>query len=199
MFDAAASFFAICFLVGLVFSLVSVIGGVGHFGAHTGHFHAAHSHGGAAHHGGSSDLGDGVSFFNFSSLTIFITWFGAIGFVLRWYKTTGMLFILLFSSLGGLLGAYIVYLFLAKFLLKGQSKPLSINDTYMPGTIAKVISGIKAGGTGEIVYVHLGTRRSCGARSINGTALVKGTKVMILKYDKGIAYVKPYSELSDEI
>ncbi len=208
MLDLTTSLFAICFCVGLIFTLVSLLGGIGHLGGHVGgdssglgHFHVGHGDSGVAHTGhhsaGSSELGDGVSFLNLSSLTVFLTWFGATGLCLKLYGKLGLAIVLILSCLLGLFGAYIVYLFLTKFLLKGQSKPLSAKDTYMPGTAAKVISTISAGGTGEIVYVHLNTRRSCGARSVDGVTISKGTKVVIMQYVKGIAYVKPCLDLID--
>jgi hypothetical protein len=188
----------------LLFTLVSFLGGVGHLGGSgnsLGHFHVGHADsghlGGGGHHAGSTELGEGISFLNLSSVTVFITWFGGVGFCLRSYGTLGLWIVIILSIGGGMLGAYIVYLFLAKFLLKGQSKPLRESDTYMPGTAARVSSGIDAGETGEIIYVHLGTRRSCGAKSIDGSHLSRGTKVVILKYEKGIAYVKACPELKD--
>lgn len=190
MFDVITGLFAVCFFVGIIFTLFSVLGGlghvVGHGGADTGHM---------AHGYGPADQGDGVSILNLSSLTVFLTWFGAAGFSLRFYGKLGLGPVLLISGILGMFGAYIVYLFLVKLLIRGQSKPLSSSDTYMPGTVAKVTSPISKGGTGEIVYVHLGTRRSCGARSIGDAFITKGSQVVIVQYEKGIAYVKPYSDL----
>ncbi|HWI55125.1 MAG TPA: NfeD family protein [Desulfobacteria bacterium] len=199
MFDLLTSVFAICFFIGLLFSLISVIGGAGHFIGHSGvnTGHAGHFHAGDSHHSGSGDVGEGISFLNLSSLTVFITWFGAIGFSLRLYGGLGLWLVLILACIGGLIGAYIVYVFLVKFLLRGQSKPLNQADTYMPGTVAKVTSQINAGGAGEIVYVQLGTRRSCGAKAVDSSFIAKGTKVVVLKYERGIAFVKPCPELDD--
>ena len=215
MFDPITSVFAVCFALGLILALFSVVAGVGHFGGHVGgdsggaghvqighaHVHLGHADGNAAHPGGhnsaGSERGEGVSFLNLSSLTIFVTWFGAIGFSLRLAGGLGLLLVVAFAVIGGVVGAYAVYLFLVKFLLKGQSKPMTARDTYMPGTIARVTSQINAGGAGEIVYVHLGTRRSCGAKATDGAEIPRGTQVVILRYEKGIAYVKPYMDQPD--
>ena len=57
---------------------------------------------------------------------------------------------------------------------------------------------IREGGTGEIVYSQVGTRRVCGARSEDGSAIAKGTEVVVTRYEKGIAYVRLWSEMSGE-
>jgi hypothetical protein len=49
-----------------------------------------------------------------------------------------------------------------------------------------------------MVYAQMGTRRVCGARSDDGSAIAKGTEVVVTRYDKGIAYVKLWSEMSGE-
>lgn len=199
MFDPITSVFAVCFALGLILALISFVAGVGHFGH--AHVHLGHAHGNNAHPGGHNstggERGEGVSFLNLSSVTIFVTWFGAIGFSLRLAGGLGLFLVVAFAVIGGVAGAYAVYLFLAKFLLKGQSKPMTASDTYMPGTVARVTSQINAGGVGEIVYVHLGTRRSCGAKATDGAQISKGTQVIILRYEKGIAYVKPFMDQPD--
>ena len=58
---------------------------------------------------------------------------------------------------------------------------------------------IRENGTGEIIYSQAGTRRTCGARSENGAALGKGAEIVVTRYDKGIAYVRLWSELSGEV
>jgi hypothetical protein len=47
-----------------------------------------------------------------------------------------------------------------------------------------------------MVYTQMGTRRVCGARSDDGTAIAKGTEVVVTRYEKGIAYVRLWSEMS---
>jgi hypothetical protein len=48
------------------------------------------------------------------------------------------------------------------------------------------------------VYSQAGTRRVCGARSEDGTAIPKGTEVVVTRYEKGIAYVRLWSEMSGD-
>jgi len=42
------------------------------------------------------------------------------------------------------------------------------------------------------------TRRVCGARSEDGSAIAKGTEIVVTRYEKGIAYVRLWSEMSGE-
>jgi hypothetical protein len=67
-------------------------------------------------------------------------------------------------------------------------------DYYLPGTIARVLSPIRARGTGEIMYVKGGTRQVAAARSIDGEPIARGTEVVIVRYELGIAYVHPWDD-----
>jgi hypothetical protein len=71
-------------------------------------------------------------------------------------------------------------------------------DYRMTGVLATVNSTIREGGTGEIVYSQGGTRRSSGARSEDGSAIPKGEEVVVVKYEKGIAYVCRWETMMDE-
>jgi len=69
----------------------------------------------------------------------------------------------------------------------------------MVGVLGKLCVSIRAGGgTGELLYSQMGTRRVCGARSDDGSAIAKGTEVVVTRYEKGIAYVRLWSEMSGE-
>jgi len=52
---------------------------------------------------------------------------------------------------------------------------------------------------GELIYSQQGTRRVAGARSEDGVAIPRGTEVMVARYEKGIAYVKPWVDPADEL
>jgi hypothetical protein len=70
----------------------------------------------------------------------------------------------------------------------------------MTGTLANVTMPIRdGGGTGEIVYAIDGTRRCSGARSHDGRAVDKGAEVVILRYEKGIAYVSTLEDYPSRI
>ncbi len=78
------TFYLICFGVGLVLSVVSVLGGFGHL--HLGHLHIGHStlahHGTGAHGSGSR----GLSAVNGFTFTAFLCWFGGAGYLLHRYS-----------------------------------------------------------------------------------------------------------------
>jgi hypothetical protein len=55
---------------------------------------------------------------------------------------------------------------------------------------------VRPGGTGEIVYSQAGTRRSAGARSESGAAIPRDCEVVVTRYEKGIAFVRPWEEMA---
>jgi hypothetical protein len=71
-------------------------------------------------------------------------------------------------------------------------------DYEMVGVLGKLCVPIREGGTGELIYSQAGTRRVCGARTEDGSAVAKGTEVVVTRYEKGIAYVRLWSEMSGE-
>src|SRR5258708_12780432 len=74
------TFYLICFGVGLVLSVVSVLGGFAHLHLghlHTGHSTLAHHHGTGVHGGGSP----GLSAINGFTFTPFLCWFARPGFL----------------------------------------------------------------------------------------------------------------------
>jgi hypothetical protein len=72
-------------------------------------------------------------------------------------------------------------------------------DFEMVGVLGRLCVSIREGGTGELIYSQMGTRRVCGARSDDGSAIAKGTEVVVTRYEKGIAYVRLWSELAGEL
>ena len=66
------------------------------------------------------------------------------------------------------------------------------------GVLGRVTSGIRAGGTGEIVFSQQGTRHTCGARAESGEPLERGAEVVVTRYERGIAYVRRWEELSGD-
>ena len=99
--------------------------------------------------------------------------------------------------LAGLVAGTIVFLFVAK-VLTSDEQHLDPADFDMVGVLGKLSVPIREGGTGELIYSQAGTRRVCGARTENGSAVAKGTEVVVTHYEKGIAYVRLWSELAGE-
>jgi hypothetical protein len=90
-----------------------------------------------------------------------------------------------------------VFLFLSKVLMS-YDENMDAADYEMVGVLGRISSAIRVGGTGEMVYAQMGTRRVCGARSDGASAIEKGTEVVVTRYEKGIAYVRLWSEMSGD-
>ncbi len=148
--------------------------------------------GGDAGGGDASDGGGthGPSPFSLSTAMIFVTWFGAAGYIARTWGGLAVPLTFALAALIGFVGAAALYLFLAKVLWRGQTH-LNPADYAVEGTLASVTSGIRAGGVGEIVYTLAGSRRVDGARSVDGAAIPVGAEVSIVRREGGLAYVAP--------
>ncbi|HLZ42997.1 MAG TPA: NfeD family protein [Candidatus Sulfotelmatobacter sp.] len=216
-----SDFYLICFAVGFCFSFFSFVFGGSRFGKlHLPHFHshAGHlpsMHGPVAHGPGAgghsatpgaaqaSDAnqpahGASVSPFNPPSIAAFLAWFGGTGYLLTRFSAFWVGTALLFSIVSGLIGGAIIFLFLTKVLISDE-ECLDPADFEMVGVLGKLSVPIRERGTGELIYSQAGTRRVCGARSEDGSAIAKGTEVVVTRYEKGIAYVRLWSEMSGEM
>lgn len=195
-----ADFYLVCFVVGFFLSLVIfLLGGARlHWPYFHAHFPGIHAHAGTAHGPVSgAKLGSQISPFNLITLTAFLAWFGGTGFLLARHSTMWFFTALVVSLLSGSGGAAIIYLFLSR-VLTSPDEELDSADFEMVGVLGKLSVRIREGGTGELVYSQAGTRRVCGARSEDGSAICKATEVVVTRYERGIAYVRPWSELAGE-
>jgi membrane protein implicated in regulation of membrane protease activity len=216
-----ANFYLFCFLIGFLWSLLSLL--VGHLHIDLPFHHHGdlgglmHDHGGAIHHGGEAvhhgdALHHGVSHdgtasermhaanvspLNLGTIAAFFAWFGGAGYLLTAYSSIWFGFALIISIASGLAGASVIFWFLAKVLV-GRERNLDPADYQMTGVLGYVSSPIREKGTGEIIYSQEGTRRTCGARSEDGRAIQKGTEILVTRYQKGIAYVRPWDEFSQQ-
>lgn len=214
-----SDFYLICFAIGFCFSFFSFVFG----GARTGRLHLPHFHGhgvphapvahGAAaghasHTGGgahganqatdsSQQRASGVSPFNPPLIAAFLAWFGGTGYLLTRFSSLWVGMGLMLSVVSGLVGGGIIFIFLSRVLISDE-ETMDPADYEMVGVLGKLSVSIREGGTGELIYSQAGTRRVCGARSEDGTAIAKGTEVVVTRYDKGLAYVRLWSEMSGE-
>jgi membrane protein implicated in regulation of membrane protease activity len=187
-----ADFYLICFLLGLALSLLSVLTGSVHL--HLPHIHVPHVHVHGPHlHTPDSE---GIPWLNFGTMTAFLAWFGGTGYLLERFYAVWFLVALGIALLSGLGGAAIVFWFLSK--LAGDEQALDPADYEMVGVLGKLSIPIREGGTGEIVFSQEGVRRVSGARSDDGTAISKGTEVVVQRYEKGIAYVRRWEDMAGE-
>jgi hypothetical protein len=225
--DSLEALFLFCFVFGVAFSGIAFLvgflnlpgsghhgdghgwGGHGHGDAHLGNggdatsAHAGHGAGGSHGNGGGRGEAttraskDGASPLNTNTITAFLAFFGGIGYVL--YGTFGVhaAITLVLATLAGLAGGSVVFVFLVKILLAGQ-RFLDPVESRPEGAIAQVTRSIRADGIGEIIYSRNGARRSDGARSATGAAIPAGTEVVILRYEKGLAYVEPWESYVEQ-
>jgi len=196
--DWLANIFIFLFVFGLIFTIASLLLGFTHIGGDL------LGHGGADVDGGSMDghadgghHGPGV--LNLPTVMAFITWLGGAGYIFRsslglnGFIATGM------AIASGVIGGGIMFVLLARVLWPMMSKPMNSADYSRPGTPARVVSSIREGGVGEIVYSKSGSRFTAGARSADGRAIPKGAEVVILRYERGIAYVQDVNALLEGI
>jgi membrane protein implicated in regulation of membrane protease activity len=204
-------FYLICFVVGFAFTALSFLSGTLHFHFHLphGHFHlgggAGHGAGGhgAAHHGGHAGQGTHGThaahfpFFNPMSIAIFLAWFGGTGYLLVHLRHIWVLAGLALATLAGLVGAGVVFLFVAKFLM-ARDFTLDPADFDMIGVLGRVSSTIRSGGTGEIIFEQLGARKACPARADSAEDVQRDEEVVVTRYEHGVAYVRRWNELAEK-
>ncbi|HEX3544240.1 MAG TPA: hypothetical protein VHT31_06910 [Candidatus Acidoferrum sp.] len=199
-----SDFYLFCFIFGFSLSVLSFLAGAVHvhlpFKMHlpfhgASHSGAASSHGGIAKSSAGSHSAGHVSWFNASTITAFLAWFGGIGYILSAHSHLVGVIALAFAIVGGLGAAWAVFKFMVK-LMNTESSHLKDEDYRHEGLVCTVSMPVRENGTGEIIYMQNGVRRSAGARSCNGKPLEKGAEVVIDRYEHGVAYVHRWEEFT---
>lgn len=197
------TFYLICFVLGLSLTLLSFAGvfshlQFGHFHLNLGHGHGVgHAgHGRAGGHGAGGGKG-GISPFNGFTLAAFLGWFGGCGYLLERYADFLTPIVLGVATLTGLVGAAILFWFLAKVLLPHE-RELTAEETAVVGVLGRVSGTIREGGTGEIQFSQNGARRFAVARSEAGVAIPRDVEVVVMRYEQGIAWVRRWDEVSED-
>ena len=199
-----SDFYLVCFLVGFSLSALALLAGSVHL-----HLPHVHMHGGglqiggrggfargAMVRGGAAQKG-GLSWFNFGTIAAFLAWFGGTGFLLERYYHVWVLIAMGAALASGLGASAVVFWFLARVLMANETA-LDAADYDMIGVLGRLNIPIREGGTGELIYSQQGTRRVAGARSETGIAIPKGAEVVVTRYEKGIAYVRPWEEMAGD-
>lgn len=206
------TFYLICFLAGLMLSAVTLLGGMGHFGGHVHVPHVPHGaqvpqlpHSAAGAPGSAvasqGQIGNGggtqVPWWNGFSLMIFLCWFGAAGYLLTRHGSFVAGVVLVLAAAIGAAGGAVLFFFLTKVLLPHE-RELTAYETEVVGVVGHVSSTIRPMGTGEVVYQQLGAVRSVPARSEDDIEISKEEEVFVVRYEKGIAYVRKWEEGTGE-
>jgi membrane protein implicated in regulation of membrane protease activity len=186
-----SDFYLICFALGFLLSLLSFLGSahlhLPHIDFHIGgHAHAPHAGGGAGE----------ITPINFGTVSAFLAWFGGAGYLLTRFYSFWFLIAFGLACLSGLVGAALIFFFLAKVLIQ-KDEELNPADYDMVGVLGTVSSSIRPFGTGELIFLQAGTRRATPARSEDGLEIGKGTEVVVTRYERGVAYVRPWEELTN--
>jgi hypothetical protein len=189
-----SDFYLVCFIIGFGLSALAFVAGSVHL--HLPHLHLQHGihvpvKGGMVRGGGVR--GSELPWFNFGTIAAFLAWFGGTGYLLQHYYSVWFVVTLGVATLSGIGASAMVFWFLAKVLMARETE-LDSADYDMTGVLGKLSIGIRAGGTGELIYAQQGTRRVSGARSEDGQAIARGSEVMVTRYEKGIAYVRPWED-----
>jgi hypothetical protein len=191
------TFYLICFVLGLSLTLLSFAGVFSHL--QFGHFHLNLGHGQGGGHAGHGTHGGkgGISPFNGFTLAAFLGWFGGCGYLLERYANFLTPIVLGVATLTGLVGAAILFWFLAKVLLPHE-RELTAEETAVVGVLGRVSGTIREGGTGEIQFSQNGARRFAVARSEAGVAIPRDVEVVVMRYEQGIAWVRRWDEVSGD-
>lgn len=184
--DGLANFFIFVFLFGLIFTVASLLLGFAHVGGPDG------GHLGAGGHG----VGGHQLQLNMPTIMAFLTWFGGAGYIFRQSLHYIGLLAVPMALVSGLAGGALMSFLLARLLWPMMTKPMEQEDFTLPGTYARVVSPIREGGVGEIVYTKQETRFTAGARGVGGQAISKGADVVIVQYEKGLALVQDVQALT---
>lgn len=195
------TFYLVCFLLGFLLTFVSFLAGATHF--HLPHWLSGGGHGHFGGHGHVHGPSTGTkasqaSPFNFGTIAAFLAWFGGTGYLLTRYSSLWSLIALGIAAASGLAGAALVFWFLFRVLL-AHDRDLDPADYDMIGVLGTVTSSIREAGTGEMIFSQAGTRRAACARSEDGRSIPRGTEVVVTRFESGIAYVRPWEEMSTAV
>lgn len=199
-----ATAFLYLFLVGFGLTVVSAVlgmihlGGDGHGGdvshGDVGHGDVGHGHGADGGHEQVHSTVAEISPVNFQTLVAFLMGFGGVGYLAAHLGFAAILLAIPLAVTGGVAASWLIYQWL-RFLLRGE-RPMG--PTSRIGVLGRLTVGIRLGGTGEMVYSEHGTRTVSAARSVDGTAIARGEEVVVLRYERGIAYVQPWKKFMEE-
>jgi len=172
--DAADAVLLGLFLFGVLLTAASLLLGVADLGVHHGH----------------ADDG-GLLPTSLGALLVFLSWLGGVGFVLSSAAGWPLIAALPVAALLGV-GVGAVVQWAVRKLSNPAGSVLEPEQYRLPGTLGRVSSSIRAGGTGEVIYEQGGVRQVVAARAAGAQALPRGTEVVVLSVDQGIATVEVF-------
>jgi membrane protein implicated in regulation of membrane protease activity len=194
--------YLLCFAMGALWSFAALLLGridAGNFGhSHIGHSHAGHLRTGRGALVGAKYLKHGAAaslhLLNPSCAAVFLAWFGGVGYLLERHTGLGFWAGLCIAAALGLTGAWILAS-LIRFL-RSREQPLDPADYEIVGVLGRISAPIRKGGVGELIYIRDGARRALSARSEDGQAIGRNEEAVVIRYEKGIAYVRAWDAMT---
>jgi hypothetical protein len=220
--DPLSLLFIACFLIGLVFFIVTaLLGNLGHgtthsvshhssvvhtTGTHTASHGSAHTSGQTAgshgtSHAHTSTQGHNQTFLsliNPTAVMLFLLGFGFFGYLFHNTIHAVAAITLILASIGGVIIAALLLLLVGRIF--GDSEGETVQDVSdRTGLLGKVSITIQENSLGEIIYVSPGgMRKSIAARSIDGRRLERDQEVVVVNYQHGIAEVDTWEHFIHE-
>ncbi|HKO23801.1 MAG TPA: hypothetical protein VJY65_03565, partial [Chloroflexota bacterium] len=120
-------------------------------------------------------------------------WFGGVGLLAEGLLPAAASTVaVLLAVVAAVLGAALVRAVMAAFV-RASTPPLHGDAVGAVGTLS---APIRVDAPGEVIYTLEGLRCSAAARSVDGTPLPRGTTVVIVRREQGIAWVEPLDPLA---
>jgi membrane protein implicated in regulation of membrane protease activity len=120
-------------------------------------------------------------------------WFGGVGLLAEGLLPAAASTVaVLLAVVAAVLGAALVRAAMAAFV-RASTPPLHGDAVGAVGTLS---APIRVDAPGEVIYTLEGLRCSAAARSVDGTPLPRGTTVVIVRREQGIAWVEPLDPLA---
>lgn len=183
-------------------------GPAGHLSPTTAHGHAVSGHGAHVAHGQESAASSTqtlaaphwlaataswtLSWLSPLTLAAAALWFGGVGLIAEGVVPHGLLALaLVVAVVAAVCGAALVRGVMAA-LIRSSTPPLQSDAV---GAIGQLSAPIRPDAAGEVIYTLEGLRRSAAARAVDGTPLPRGTSVVIVRRERGIAWVQPLDPL----
>jgi len=180
--------YAVCLVVGLLFTLISAV---------AGHFFGGPDADSDLGTGGHAEAGfdhsgmPGISFFSPTVLASFVTAFGAFGMIFTKIEVTSSVWASAPLSIMGGAGIALVVLWLFNTMFQKTQSSSESRVATLVGQAASVITPIPENGVGEIAYVQASTRYTAPARAEKCVPIIAGQAVKITRIIGTQFYVEP--------
>ncbi len=133
--------------------------------------------------------------FNLPTVAAGLTLFGAVGYLLTRYSSLSTPATVAIAGAAALAAAAGMFGVIAGWAVPSAARDVEDERFQLQGYLGRVTRAIRAGGEGEIVYEHNGTRQVAVARGLDGHAVESGTEIVIERVENGVAYVERWSTI----